>query len=165
MESSSGKTVFSGTAVEAWTKVTQTAPGEWTVEVGMGHVPYQCSMHYQERPSGDQVELVCDSITLSGGVVRATWLRDMADDLERFEYHARAAIAALRPAGGGELRRAPRRHRELTDEFLAEIVRRRAEHEAAGRPPTATLATEEGVSTGAVKNWLRKAREAGIEAG
>ena len=71
---------------------------------------------------------------------------------------------AFRENGEEIAPRAVRRQRDLTDEFLAGVVRRHAAHQANGRPPTQTLAAEEGVTAGAVKNWLRRAREAGIEA-
>ena len=148
---------------EAFTNVTELSGGEWRVEIGMSHLPYRCTLHFTEQRQDEAVELVCDAVTISGDVVRDSLVRGMADDLERFEEHARAAIVALRGNGGGVLRRPVRRKRELTEDFLREVVRRHSEHEAAGRPPTATLAAEEGVTPSAVKGWLRRARERGIK--
>ena len=109
------------------------------------------------------IELDCDAVTISGAPIRDSLVRGMADDLERFQEHARAAIIALRGNGGGVLTRPVRRKRELTDDFLRDVVRRHAAHQAAGDPPTATLAAEEGVTPSAVKGWLRRARERGIK--
>jgi len=121
-------------------------------------------LRFTEHRKGDTTELVCNGFTLEGGAVRDSWIRAMAHDFDSWADHARAAIIALRGNGGGVLRRPVRRKRELTDDFLLDVVRRHRAHNAAGRPPTATLAAEEGVTTGAVKGWLRRARARGIEA-
>jgi hypothetical protein len=148
---------------EAFTNVSQLSDGGWQVEIGMSHLPYRCTLRFKEQSRGARAELECDSVTMSGVPIRPALVRGMADDLERFQEHARAAIIALRGNGGGVLRRPVRRKRELTDGFLRDVVRRHSAHGAAGRPPTATLAAEEGVTSSAVKGWLRRARERGIE--
>jgi hypothetical protein len=51
------------------------------------------------------------------------------------------------------------RRRELSPEFLAAVLRRHRSYRERGFPPTAMLAQEEQVTVGAVKHWLRKARE------
>lgn len=159
-------TIISGSLRgEFSTKVTQIGKSSWTVEVSFSHLPFDYAVHFVERHEDDRLAMVCESVTIvvSGGVVRDSLIRDFAGDFGRYESIARAAVAAVR-ANGGEIASPPvRRQRKLTPTFLAEIVRRHDAHAAAGRPPTATLAAEEGVTVGAVKNWLRRARKAGIE--
>jgi hypothetical protein len=54
--------------------------------------------------------------------------------------------------------------RELTADFLADIVRRHRAYSEEGPRPTQRLARDEHVGLSTVKNWLAKAKEAGIEA-
>ena len=119
-------------------------------------------IRFTERRTDDAVDLVCDGITLNTteGAVRASLLRDLADNFDRYEQHARAQVAAFHETGATIASRPVRRQRKLTPAFLADIARRYKAHEAAGRPPTATIAAEEGVTVGAVKNWMRRARKA-----
>ena len=149
---------------EATTRVTRDSDTTWRVEIGYTHLPIRYTLHLEERRESDALQLVCDGVTLEapGATVRASLIRGLADNFERYEQHARAAVMAFRENGEELAPRPVRRQRELTDEFLADVLRRHAAHRAAGRPPTQTLAAEEGVTVGAVKNWLRKAREAGI---
>jgi hypothetical protein len=152
---------------EAHTLTRQTGPKQWEVQIGMSHTPERHTLRFVERRSDDTVELVCDAFKVEneGSVIRASLIRGAAEVFERFEDHARASVIALRGTGDGEriVKRPVQRQRQLTNEFLADIARRHAEHEAGGRPPTASIAAEEGVTVGAVKNWLRKARERGVE--
>jgi hypothetical protein len=144
---------------EAYTNIADLGGGRWRVEIGIKNRPYRQVLTMSEQPKG----LVCNSFCLEGEVVREAWLRAAADGFEAYADHARAAIVALR--GGdteGTLRRPVRRRRELTDEFLTEVVQRHEAYKAEGRPPTATLAAEEGVSTSTVKLWLSHARARGI---
>ena len=148
--------------------VTATTPlgaDAWVVEISFTHLPHRYTFHLIGRRKGDAVDLECDGawIEAPGGVVRSTAVRELADNFDRYEQHARNSVLSLRGDGGEVIPRPVRRQRKLTNEFLRDIARRHASHEAAGRPPTATLAAEEGVTVGAVKNWLRKVRERGIE--
>jgi hypothetical protein len=95
--------------------------------------------------------------------VSAPTLRELADRFDQLEDVARATFTQA-TLGAGE-RAAPkvRTRRELSEGFLRDVVRRHARHRDQGRAPTAALAREEGVSTGTVKHWLRRARELGIE--
>ena len=155
---------ISGTAAESHTRVDQTAKDTWEVQVSFSHLPFVYTIRFKERHAGDRVDLVCDGVTLEtpDGVVRDSLLRGLADNFDRYEQHARAEVAALRENGERIAQRPVRRQRRLDKDFLQEIVNRHEAHRAGGRPPTATLAAEEGVTVGAVKNWLRRAREAGI---
>jgi hypothetical protein len=85
-------------------------------------------------------------------------------DLTTFERAARntleyltAETLTVRGPAPGSVRR------ELTDDFLADIVRRHRAYSEEGPSPTQRLAREENVGLSTVKNWLAKAKEAGIE--
>jgi hypothetical protein len=93
--------------------------------------------------------------------VTAAAVRDFKEQWTRYE---RAANVTLQSALGEENFTArPRERRELSDEFLRDILQRHREHQRHGRQGTAAIAREERVGTSTVRNWLRKAREAGIE--
>jgi hypothetical protein len=96
--------------------------------------------------------------------VTAATMRELADHWGTFEKAARQTIELF---SGESLqvkgRLGVRVRRELSPEFLADVVRRRAEFRKRGMQPTQALAREEGVSVSTVKNWMQKAREAGIE--
>jgi hypothetical protein len=93
--------------------------------------------------------------------ISAATVRDFKDQWSRYE---RAAHVTLESALGKENFTArPRERRVLSDDFLADVVRRHREYERQGMPATAALAREKLVGTSTVRNWLRKAREAGIE--
>ena len=94
--------------------------------------------------------------------ISAAELRELADRYGRLEHHARSSLAIFVNGGDSPARRA-RTRRELSPEFLRDVARRHDELGAQGLPPTHTLAREHGVSVGAVKNWLRHARDAGVE--
>ena len=64
--------------------------------------------------------------------------------------------------GEGNFTARPRERRNLSDEFLRDVVRRHREYERQGTQATAALAREERVGTSTVRNWLRKARDAGV---
>jgi hypothetical protein len=89
-------------------------------------------------------------------------VRDFLNRWETLERTARAALGGVDPDHAG-VARAPRTRRELTTEFLAEVVRRHGEYRAQGVAPTEALAREEHVGPSTVRHWLRKAREAGID--
>jgi hypothetical protein len=76
--------------------------------------------------------------------------------IAQLDRTAREALALMDP----EPEDASRVRRELTPEFLRDVLRRHLEHGGS----TEALAREEGVGTSTVRHWLRKAREAGIEA-
>jgi hypothetical protein len=89
-------------------------------------------------------------------------LRGLAD---RFEAVLKAARAQVEVRLNGSEKVAPtlRARREMSEEFLREVLERHAKLREQGLPPTKTLAEQEAVSTATVKHWLRKARETGIE--
>jgi hypothetical protein len=87
-------------------------------------------------------------------------VRDFLGQWERLEQAARLNLESFL---GGGFTRSVRTRRELSDEFLADVVRRHRQFGARGVAPTEALAREEGVGSSTVRNWLRKAREAGIE--
>jgi hypothetical protein len=87
------------------------------------------------------------------------------DFLGSWDRYANVARDILEAHLGGGIERAPRTRRELTNEFLADVVRRHADYRRQGVAPTEALAREEGVGTSTVRNWLGKARKRGIEAG
>jgi hypothetical protein len=72
------------------------------------------------------------------------------------EYLTAETLTVRGPAPGSA-------RRELTDDFLADIVRRHRAYSEEGPSPTQRLAREENVGLSTVKNWLAKAKEAGIE--
>jgi hypothetical protein len=93
-------------------------------------------------------------------------LTDLAKRWDKLEQVARINLEAQlgwgeAPEGG--FRRSVRTRRELSRTFLADVVKRHNAFRAKGLSPTQSLAREERVSPSTVKNWLRKAREAGIE--
>jgi hypothetical protein len=90
-------------------------------------------------------------------------IRDFLGRWESLERTARAAIVGVNPEQGEAAARPPRTRREMSPEFLADIVRRHGELRAAGTAPTEALAREEGVGPSTVRHWLRKAREIGVE--
>ena len=144
---------------EGYTNIDNLGGGRWRVTIGVRNRPYREVLALSERDEG----LVCDGLCLEGEVVRDAWIRSAADSFDTYVDHARAAIVALHGGDAvGAFRRPVRRRRDLTDEFLAEVVRRHEGYKSAGRPPTATLAAEEGVGTSTVKLWLQRARERGI---
>jgi hypothetical protein len=86
-------------------------------------------------------------------------------ELAAFERTARNALEFLTadtPPVKGPIRGSARR--ELTADFLADIVRRHSAYSEEGPSPTQRVAREEHVGLSTVKNWLAKAKEAGIEA-
>ena len=84
-------------------------------------------------------------------------VREFADRFAQFERAARNAVEMLGEMI--EVKPALRTRRELSDEFLRDVLRRHHDYRAEGLPPTQTLARAEGVSDGTVKYWLRKARK------
>jgi hypothetical protein len=145
------------------THVEQVSDDAWRVELvnNLAAERHVVELREERDPDG-KLFLATTHVGVSSDLVRAHDLRRAADRLERLEDHARSAVLAVRE---GETIQPPgvRRHRKLTDDFLASVVRRHEQLREAGRPPTAALAAEQGVTPGAVKNWLRKARERGIE--
>jgi hypothetical protein len=95
--------------------------------------------------------------------INQTAVRELADRYNQLERAARSAVE-LATGTGARVSAPVRTRRELSPEFLGDIVRRHDDYRKQGLPPTATLARAEHVSDGTVKHWLRKATDAGIEA-
>jgi len=68
------------------------------------------------------------------------------------------------PDAGAKVAPGLRTRREMSQDFLRDVATRHTALRDEGLPPSKTLAEQEGVSVATVKHWLRKAREAGIEA-
>lgn len=154
---------------ETWTHVEPDPRGGWRVAVSLGGSPLRYVFHLAERRHGEGVELVCANVEIAQPddeplvPVTAPVVRELADRFDQFQRIAWAAVV-FHDSSGTKVAPGVRTRRELSPDFLHDVVERHAAHRAHGRPPTQTLAREEQVSTGTVKNWLRKAREAGIEA-
>jgi hypothetical protein len=80
--------------------------------------------------------------------------------LAQLDRTARGALALTSSEYDTMDPRRPRIRREMSPEFLRDVLRRHLEHGGS----TEALAREEGVGASTVRHWLRKAREAGIEA-
>jgi hypothetical protein len=90
--------------------------------------------------------------------LRPAYVREFSERWEALEQNARAALGIDPDHASSSPPRPPRTRRELTPAFLEEIVRRYDAHRDRGAPPAEAIAREEGVSTGTVRYWLRKAR-------
>jgi hypothetical protein len=175
-----------GSAEESWTHVERDQRGGWRVTIALSGSPLHHVLHLVEHDD----ELVCADVAVaqpdgseSTVPISAPVVRELADRFDRLVQLAQVsvkgmhrvtlspateegAVVPLHPSSGrssARLNLGVRTRRTLSDEFLRDVVRRHAEHQAKGRPPTQTLAREERVSPSTVKHWLRKAREAGIE--
>ncbi len=93
--------------------------------------------------------------------VSAAAIADFKENWTRYERAARTTLASA--IGDPALTARPRERRVLSDEFLADVLTRHRAAERRGLQGTATVAREELVGTSTVRNWLRKARERGIE--
>ena len=106
--------------------------------------------------------------------VNTAVMRDLAQRFDALEEAARMNLALAThnevgtpgqdptPAGETRFRRgavAPRRRRELTDEFLRDIAERYRGHLDRGMSPALALSREERVSVRTVRNWLKHARD------
>jgi hypothetical protein len=111
------------------------------------------------QPTDDPAKLDPDNLA----AITPAVIRDFKDQWERYERAAHATLAAT--LGVDDVTARPRERRVLSDEFLADIVARRRAAERRGLAGTATVAREERVGTSTVRNWLRHARERGIEVG
>jgi hypothetical protein len=127
-------------------------------------------MHMDDHPREDgSLEVACVGASVeqpptdNREPISQTAVRELADRYNQLERHARSAVG-LATGTRARVSAPVRTRRELSPEFLGDIVRRHADYRAQGLPPTATLARAEHVSDGTVKHWLRKAAEAGIEA-
>jgi hypothetical protein len=96
--------------------------------------------------------------------ITAPTVRDLANHWSALEDGARAYLAVLSEGSFStkDVARV-RTRRVLSGEFLADVVRRHASYRAQGISANQALAREERVSVSTVKNWLAKARQAGIE--
>ena len=144
---------------------TTTAPNAITGKLDVGIVlddaPYRFVFHLDDGRKHVIVTGVSVELTDPAGPlpIPPAVLRELADRYLVLESHALAEAQTLGKMVGADLHVRPAyRHRKLTPEFLAGIQQRHAELSAAGLAPTQTIAKAEGVSTGAVKHWLRQAR-------
>lgn len=135
--------------------------GGFQVTVGLPGSPLRYVLYLGSVDGG---ELFCGAVAIEppeGEIpsvpLTAPIIREFADRFERLEHHARSAAAVF--AGDSE-KTMPmvRTRRELSPEFLRDVLHRHDEYREQGLAPTQTLAREERVSTGTVKHWLRKAR-------
>jgi len=153
---------------ETRTQVESDPRGGWRVTISLGGSPLRYVFHLAERSHGENTELLCANVEIEQPddeplvVVTAPVVRELADRFEKFQQIAWAAVLFHDPTGR-KLAPGVRTRRELSQEFLSDVVERHAALRARGLPPTQTLAREEQVSIGTVKHWLRKAREAGSE--
>jgi hypothetical protein len=154
-------------------------PGEpYAVRYQPDGSPFAFVWHFFEIEHEDgRSELVCtgahiqqtrDADAGAHEALTAPVVRDLANRWERLEHFARAALAEMIGFDGDDspaplTRGSVRTRRNLSPEFLADVVRRHRGYGARGVAPTQALAREERVSTSTVKNWMRKAQEAGIE--
>jgi hypothetical protein len=144
------------------------ASGGLRVTIALEGSPLHYVLSLGRYPGGGD-KLVCRAVSVEPPqgstepvAVTAPVLRELADRFDRLEQHARTTAAVVFGGNGQEAAPAVRTRRELSPAFLADVVRRHTEYRDAGLPPTQTLAREERVSTGTVKHWLRRARQAGI---
>lgn len=126
----------------------------WVQEDGEERlVPAEAAILQHDEPhEGQMVEALTPPV-----------VTDFHDRWEALERTARAALGVDPEHDDAAAARPPRTRREMTPEFLTEIVRRHNAHRAAGTPATEALAREERVGASTVRHWLRKAREAGVE--
>ena len=146
----------------------------WKVTVSPAGSPFRWVLRFAE--AADELILARVSIEqphpdeLEGGEglknITAPTLRDLANHWDGLEDGARAYLGAL---GGVSFSTKDVAHvrprRVLPDEFLADVVRRHASYRAQGVSANQALAREERVGVSTVKNWLTKARKAGIGEG
>jgi hypothetical protein len=150
----------------------QESGGYWTVTVSPAGSPFRTVLRFAE--AGGELVLARAAIEqpdpddLEPGEklqsITAPTVRDLADHWDALEDGARSYLAVLsRESFSTKDVARVRTRRVLSDEFLADVVRRRAGYRAQGVSANRALAREERVSVSTVKNWLAKAREAGIE--
>ena len=130
------------------------APG-WPVAITLSDSPHTYVLTFAE--DGAVVDV---AVERNGQLLpfTAPLMRELSDRFARLERHARAQLDLMgKKLGTGP--RVVRTRREMTPTFLREMAARHAELDEQGLPPTATLAREQGVTTGTVKHWLRRAKE------
>ena len=138
--------------------------------------PFQFEFAYIQVEEDGRRELVC----VESGVVQQTPVKPgpggdevasvtsavIRNFSERWTQYERAASASLAAAfgieTGAEFSVRSRERRVLSDEFLADVVKRHRDAERQGVPGTKAVADQERVGTSTVRNWLRQARDRGI---